>query len=70
MFGYITMIHARLLLGGVSNDTIYRLMRQGKLNYWKFGRGRMVCLESVQRIATERGIDPTNTPILPGSMQR
>lgn len=52
----ITVQHAQIILGMISRDTVYRLMRVGKLRYSRIGRMRLITPESLRRVARERGI--------------
>lgn len=42
-----TMKEAQLLLGGLSDDTIYKLLRQGELNSLKVGSRRLITRTSI-----------------------
>jgi excisionase family DNA binding protein len=37
------------MLGGISAPTLYKMLREGKLDSIKIGRRRMITIESIER---------------------
>ena len=60
----VNLVEARAYLGGVSHQTIYRLMSEGMVKTFKIGKRRLILVSELDRYIDEQIHNEQDTPTL------